>query len=95
MTRGSARELLETSLARVDVVAMLLHRRYWHGLRAWDRVVECISLLTDASPNCGEELQGTIAVITERGGHILDLTFPGSSLSYGNADSISKGMASV
>eukprot|EP00959_Pyramimonas_sp_CCMP1952_P286291 5986486-Pyramimonas_sp.AAC.1 len=68
---------------------MLLHRRVWHADRVHDRI-DLISLFTDASPNCGHELQGTVASVLRKDGSSYHITFPGSTLCYGQADLVSK-----
>ena len=85
--------LLHRALSRADVVAMLLDRREFHADRLFDRV-ESISIYTDSSPITGAELQGMVADITKTDGTApRRVVLPGSTLTYGHFDAVSKTIA--
>jgi len=88
----NARVLLDRARARLNVVETLLERREFHADRVHDQIV-AINLFSDASPNCGLEFQGMICDVWKRDLSCRRVVLPGSSLSYGLADGISKGIA--
>ena len=87
-----SRTFLFRWFSRLDSVSCLLHRRQWHADRLLD-LIDAVTILTDASPNSGLEFQGMVAVARRTDESWYTVTFPGSSLAYGIADAISKGIA--
>ena len=86
--------ILYDSLARADLVCLSLTRRQTHEWRRTS-AVRSINVYSDASPVVGEELQGMIVDINLYNGETTRLILPGSTLAYGHADTISKGVALV
>jgi hypothetical protein len=76
----------------VDVVDMLLDRRRFLADRIHDRI-EAINLYSDGSPNTGLEFQGMIMEVFYKDGTARRIILPGSTLAYGLADAVSKGLA--
>ena len=87
-----ARTSLQLSLARADLVAMLLQRRWFRKWRQEDSI-RSIHIYSDASPVVGHELQGMILDICFNNGDVIRMILPGSTLAYGHADTMSKGVA--
>ena len=92
--QGPSHRQLQTALARIDVVAMLLTRRKF---RRWRKLgcVRSINVYSDASPVTGEELQGMVVDINFRDNSMERLTLPGSTLAYGHTDTLSKSVALI
>ena len=86
------RTTLMIALARSDVVAMNLARRLFRKWRVNDEI-KSIHIYSDASPVVGHELQGMIIDIVLKRGDVIRMTLPGSTLAYGHADALSKGVA--
>ena len=91
-SRDVSRATLDRGAGRLDALGCLLHRRTWHADRMAD-AIECVNLVTDASPNSGFELQGMAAVIRRTDASWYVMNFPGSSLAYGMADAVTKCVA--
>ena len=89
-----SRKTYDSAKAKLDVVATLLSRREFHADRICDNI-RAIALYTDASPNCGLEFQGMVTDIFRHSGNHSRIKLPGSSLCYGLADGVSKGIALV
>jgi len=77
--------------ARVDVTAMLLHRREWHADVVHDNI-EAVTLNTDSSPNTGLEFQGMVAEVYRRDGTHYEQVMPGATMAYGLQDMMAKSM---
>ena len=89
-----ARTSLMVALARSDVVAMNLTRRFFRKWRVEDSI-KSIHIYSDASPIVGYELQGMLIDVVFKAEDTLRLVLPGSTLSYGHTDTLSKGVALV
>ena len=84
----------QKAMARADVTGMLLQRRELKADRLLDRVFT-VNLYTDSSPVTGEELQGMVMEVITTAREVRRDVLPGSSLSYGQCNIISKTMALV
>ena len=93
-SKDPRRATLDRADARLDVFGMSLDRRQWHAEMAVDDV-DAVSIYSDASPVTGCELQGMVCEVCRRDGSVRKLTLPGSSLSYGQYNSIAKTIAFV
>ena len=88
------RSSLERSMAKVDILDMLLLRRLFHALCQFDLLFS-VNIWSDSSPNSGEELQGMVMDIMLVDGTHERIALPAASLVYGMFDSVSKTMAIV
>ena len=93
-TLDPTRRTMDYALARADVVSMNLQRRQFHQWRKEDRV-RSINVYSDASPVVGAELQGMIIDVNMSDGPRERIVLPGSTLAYGFASSMNKGIAMV
>ena len=89
-----SRSKLEKDRARLDAVACCLTRREFETWMANDEL-EAINLFSDSSPVVGAELQGMVMDVHTKHGGYRRITMPGSTLTYGHFDWISKTMALV
>ena len=85
---------MDRALAKADAVAMLLHRRCF---KSWFEAncIKTICVYSDASPVVGVEIQGMIIDVIFRDLTRERIILPGSTLAYGHAGTISKGVALV
>ena len=83
------RSKLEDTMRRLDVMDLLLMRRKIHADALTDNIL-AINLYSDGSPVSGAEIQGMLCDIHRRNGEHERIELPGSNLSYGLFDSISK-----
>ena len=87
-----SRSALERGMAQVDVLDMLLLRRFFNACAKFDLLFS-INIYSDASPASGEELQGMVIDVMCVDGSHERIVLPSSSLRYGMFDSVSKSMA--
>ena len=90
--KRASKNTLFRAFSKMDAVNVLLHRREWRAERIHD-TIEAVNVLTDSSPTSGLEYQGMVAQVRRKDGSWYEVTFPGSTLSYGRADAVGKGMA--
>jgi len=87
-----SRTQLDRGMKRVDILDCLLLRRFFHALAEFDLLFS-VSLWSDSSPASGEEIQGMVADVMCVDGTHERIVLPGSTLSYGMFDSISKAIS--
>lgn len=87
-----SRGTLQRTLARADVVSMLITRRLFRQWRK-DGVIKCISVYSDASPVVGVELQGMLIDVVFKDDTMIRMVLPGSTLAYGHTSTVDKGVA--
>ena len=83
---------ISRALARADAVCCSLHRRLfvqWFALGA----IKCICIYSDASPVVGVEIQDMVVDVVFHDGGFERIILPGSTLAYGSADTVAKGVA--